>query len=129
MTPDDFRAIALAFPEAIESAHMNHPDFRVGGKIFASLGYPDVVHGMVVLSPEDQATFVRTEPKVFRPANGAWGRQGATIVTLKSALEPTLRQALDAAWRNRAAKKNVDSPGKSSAKRKPKPKRKPGSGK
>jgi len=107
MNPDDFRSIALALPETIESAHMSHPDFRVGGKIFASLGAPDEAHGMVKLSPEDQATFVRTEPKVFRPANGAWGRAGCTYVTLEEVSEPTLCQALNAAWRNTAPKKLI----------------------
>ena len=107
MTPSDFRDLALALPETTESAHMSHPDFRVGGKIFATLGAPDEAHGMVKLSPDDQALFVRTEPKVFRPANGGWGRQGCTYVTLAAASEPTVRQALNAAWRNTAPKKLV----------------------
>jgi hypothetical protein len=105
MTPDYFRELALSLPEATESAHMNHPDFRVGGKIFATLGAPDEEHGMVKLKPEEQKLFVRTEPDVFRPVNGAWGRQGCTYVTLAKASEPTVRQALIAAWRNTAPKK------------------------
>src|SRR4026209_2298637 len=107
MTPSDFRDLALALPETTESAHMSHPHFRVGGKIFATLGAPDEAHGMVKLSPEDQALFVRTEPKVVRPADGAWGRQGCTYLTLAAASEPTVRQALNAAWRNTAPKKLV----------------------
>jgi hypothetical protein len=107
MTPDDFRSLALSLPEAAESAHMGHPDFRVGGKIFATLGAPDAGHGMVKLSPDQQALFVRTEPRVFRPANGAWGRQGCTYVTLDAATEPAVRQAIVAAWRHSAPKELV----------------------
>lgn len=59
MTPDQFRKLALRFPEAAESAHMAHPDFRVRGKIFATLGYPDDRHGMVKLTPDQQADFLR----------------------------------------------------------------------
>ena len=71
MTADKFRNLALSLPEACESAHMGHPDFRVGGKIFATLG-PDEEWGMVKLTPEKQASFLRAEPDVFRPASGAW---------------------------------------------------------
>ena len=104
MTPAGFRKIALSLPEASESAHMDHPDFRVGGKIFASLGYPDNGHGMVILPPEDQARLVQTHPKIFTPAKGAWGRQGSTSVLLEAVDQPTLRNALEIAWRKRAPK-------------------------
>ena len=80
---------------------MGHPDFRVGGKIFATLG-PDEDWGMVKLTPDQQASFVRTEPDVFQPFNGAWGRKGCTKVCLEDAEESTVRQALIAAWRNTA---------------------------
>jgi hypothetical protein len=103
MTADDFRDLALALPEAAEEAHMGHPDFRVRGKIFATLT-PDGDRGMVKLTPEQQATFVRDEPDVFEPAAGAWGRRGCTYVRLESALELTVREALLAAWRNTAPK-------------------------
>ena len=73
MTPKEFRHLALSFPEAIESAHMDHPDFRVGGKIFATLGYPNENSAMVKLSPDDQKEFVGSKPDVFEPAKGAWG--------------------------------------------------------
>jgi hypothetical protein len=106
MTADDFRDLALAFPEAGESAHMGHPDFRVGGMIFATLG-PDESWGMVKLTPDQQGLFLRTSPAAFKPASGAWGRKGATIVTLTAAEEPTVRQALTAAWRNTAPKRLV----------------------
>jgi len=104
MTADEFRELALSMPEAIESSHMNHPDFRVRGKIFATFG-PDEAWGMVKLTPEQQAIFVRSEPKVFQPVNGGWGRKGATTVQLEEATEPSVRQAMIAAWRNTAPKK------------------------
>jgi len=106
MTADEFRELALSFPEAVESAHMGHPDFRVGGKIFATLG-PKEAWGMVKLTPEQQALFVRTEPAVFQLIKGTWGKRGATRVTLEAATEPALRQAMEAAWRNTAPKKLV----------------------
>jgi hypothetical protein len=107
VTADEFRSLALHFPEASEEAHMGHPDFRVRGKIFATLG-PDKTWGMVKLTPDQQASFVRLEPKVFHPANGAWGRRGCTIVHLGDADELTVRQALGAAWRNTAPKRLVE---------------------
>src|SRR5512133_283887 len=102
MTPNEFRELALSFPEAIESAHMHHPDFRVGGRIFATLGYPDENSAMVKLSPDDQKEFVRTRPGVFAPVKGAWGRQGATNINLPAATNKIAREALTAAWRNTA---------------------------
>ena len=105
MTPADFRKIALIMPEAIESEHMAHPDFRVAGTIFATLGYPDQDHGMVVLPPEEQARLLRSHPKIFSPAKGAWGKRGSTIVRLKSIDKRTLQMAIEIAWRNRAPMK------------------------
>ena len=79
MTANDFRRMALALPETAENAHMDHPDFRVCGKIFATLGYPAKGWGMVKLTPEQQHYFTRrTIPTVFVPVKGAWGRRGAT---------------------------------------------------
>jgi hypothetical protein len=104
LTASEFRNLALSLPEAMESAHMGHPDFRVGGKIFASLG-PKEDWGMVKLTPQQQAPLVDAAPKTYRPASGAWGHGGATIVTLKSAKESTVRQALIDAWRNTAPKR------------------------
>ena len=106
MTAAEFRSLALSFPEATEEAHMGHPDFRVRGKIFATLG-PDEDWGMVKLTADQQASFIRTEPHVYKPASGAWGRRGSTIVTLRDADELTIRQALSAAWRNTAPKRLV----------------------
>ena len=93
VTAEDFRALALRLPEAAERAHMGHPDFRVRDKIFATLG-PDATWGMVKLTPDQQAGFMREEPGVFQPCSGAWGRQGATEVRLAAAREPSVRRAL-----------------------------------
>jgi hypothetical protein len=106
MTADEFRSLALSFPEASEQAHMGHPDFRVGGKIFATLG-PDEEWGMVKLPVDQQASFVAADPKVFQPATGAWGRRGSTIVRLSAANELAVRQALVVAWRSTAPKRLV----------------------
>jgi hypothetical protein len=105
MTAKDFRKIVLALPETEEREHMNHPDFRVSGKIFATLGYPDKTRGMVKLSPEDQHYFSKNEPEVFIPVKGAWGRKGATSVVLKAARATALRKAIEAAWRSTAPKR------------------------
>ena len=105
MKPNEFRELALSFPEAIESSHVGHPDFRVGGRIFATLGYPDDDSGMVKLSSDDQKEFVRTNPDLFQPAKGAWGRQGSTIVYLPAATIDVVREALTSAWRNTAPKR------------------------
>jgi hypothetical protein len=108
MTSSDFRRLALSFPETCESAHMGHPDFRVAGKIFATLAHPDKGWAMVKLTPEQQEELVRTEPAVFEPVKGGWGRQGATQVHLKAANKTVLVPALAAAWRNRAPKRLVE---------------------
>jgi hypothetical protein len=102
MTAAQFRRIALSMPEAEESAHMSHPDFRVGAKIFATLGYPDEDHGMVILPPEEQARLVQAYPKIFAPAKGAWGKRGSTTVRLEAVDKDTLNSAIKIAWRNRA---------------------------
>ena len=118
MTSNEFRKMALDLPEVVESSHMNHPDFRVGGKIFATLGYPDSGVGMVKVTPDEQELFVQIEPEGFQPVKGGWGRQGATHVRLRSAKKSTVREALLAAWRLRAPKSRARKP----AERKP-PKR------
>jgi hypothetical protein len=99
MTANDFRRLALSFPESEERSHMEHPDFRVAGKIFATLGYPEDGWAMVKLTPVEQEMLIKAQPKVFNPCTGAWGRRGCTNVRLKSARKPTLRRALEAAWR------------------------------
>lgn len=107
MTAKDFRQLALALPETEERAHMSHPGFRVAGKIFATLGYPDKTCGMVKLSPEEQHYFSKDHPKVFIPVKGAWGRRGATFVHLELVKKDILRKALAAAWRNNAPKRLI----------------------
>lgn len=104
MTPNEFRRLALSFPETSEKSHMDHPDFRVAGKLFATLGYPDQDWTMVKLTPVEQEMFVKAQPNVFNPFAGAWGRRGCTNVRLKSARKPGLRPALEAAWRLAAPK-------------------------
>jgi hypothetical protein len=108
MTADEFRSLALSLPEAVEAEHMGHPDFRVAGKIFATLG-PDADWGMVKLTPVEQALFVRSEPTVFAPIKGAWGKRGCTRVELVAAGAGSVRQALIAAWRNTAPKRLAQS--------------------
>ena len=99
MTADEFRNLALSFSGAVEQSHMGHPDFRVGKKIFATLG-PKEAWGMVKLTPEQQTLFVDKEPKVFEPIKGGWGLKGATKVNLEPATEPNVLQSLRAAWQN-----------------------------
>jgi hypothetical protein len=100
VTPDGFRRLALAMPETLEVGHMGHPDFRVGGKIFATLGYPDERWAMVKLTPEQQEAFVAADPVAFAPVKGGWGKGGATNLLLSKARVTTVRTALMAAWRN-----------------------------
>lgn len=104
MTVDEFREIAMSFPETEERSHMNHPDFRVGGKIFATLN-EDLTQGMAKLTPAQQQDFLRMEPASFSPASGAWGVRGATMIVLVNADEGAVRDALRSAWRNTAPKK------------------------
>jgi hypothetical protein len=103
-----FRKVALALPEAIEGAHQGHADFRVGKRIFATLGYPDESWGMVKLTVEQQAILVDAEPEIFRPVPGGWGKHGATNVRLAKADAKTLQSALGMAWRNIAPKSLID---------------------
>jgi len=108
MTEDEFRALALSLPATEEGAHMGHPDFRVRGKIFASISKPGAGLGMVKLTPELQRDFLLTDPRTFQAAAGAWGRGGATGVRLEVADEHAVRRALRAAWRNTAPKGLAD---------------------
>lgn len=96
MTPNAFRKLALALPGAVEGEHMGHPDFRAGGRIFATLT-ADGKRGMVKLSPAEQAALVRADPEVFAPASGAWGKQGCTMVSLAAADATVIREALKTA--------------------------------
>jgi hypothetical protein len=100
MTPAGFRRIALGLRDAIERAHHGHPDFRVGGRVFATLAYPDERCGMVVLTPAQQHDWVRGLPAAFVPVKGAWGEAGCTLVRLDAVDEESLGEALTQAWRN-----------------------------
>jgi hypothetical protein len=104
MTAEEFRNLALALPEAAERAHMGHPDFRVRGKIFATLGYPNDECGVVLLTVQQRGEFIRAAPEAFEAVKGGWGRGGATVVKLPAAKEQEVRRALLAAWRNAAPK-------------------------
>jgi hypothetical protein len=117
MTPAAFRDLALKLPGAVESAHVGHPDFRMGGKIFATLS-PDGAWGMVKLTPEQQGVFVRAQPGVFEAFDNAWGRMGCTKVHLKGATKGALEPALVAAWENLAAGARKTRTGKGGAKEK-----------
>ena len=99
-----FRALAL--PEAVEGAHVDHPDFRVGGKIFATLG-PGERWGGVKLAPWEQEKLVAAEADAYEPFAGAWGKSGFTRVVLEKAHVASVRRALELAWRNTAPKKLV----------------------
>ncbi len=104
MTADDFRRLALALPEAVEQSHMAHPDFRVGGKIFATLS-ADGRKGMAKLAPDQQEVLMSAEPDVFTPCEGAWGLRGCTYLILAAAEEDVARAALRLAWLNTAPAK------------------------
>jgi hypothetical protein len=107
MTPNQFRKIALSFPESVEGEHMEHPDFRVCGKIFATL-LPDESWGMVKLTPDQQSEFVHDHPDMFAPFAGAWGKKGCIRVHLQKATSAALRPAMLSAWMNTAPKKLVE---------------------
>jgi hypothetical protein len=102
VTADDFRELALDLEGAVESAHMGHPDFRVNGRIFATL-QANMESGAVMLAPEEQQEFLRTHPKTFTPASGAWGRQGSTMVRLAGAEPAAVRGAVLMAWQRALA--------------------------
>jgi YjbR protein len=104
MKVSDFRKIALSFEGAEEGSHMGAADFRVGGRIFATLASQDQGYGNLALTPEQQADFVRELPDVFLPVHGGWGRMGMTHILLAKASADVLRGALQTAWRLRVEK-------------------------
>jgi hypothetical protein len=104
VTPAGFRHLALGLPDAVEGAHMGHADFRVHGKVFATLGWPDKNWAMIKLPLELQDALVRAEPEMFEPVGGGWGRQGATKVRLANADKAVLADAIRSAWQATAAK-------------------------
>lgn len=101
MTIDDFRRIALSLEGVEESSHMGHPDFRVGGRIFATLAAASQGYGNLLLTPEQQATFVEELPEVFLPIPGGWGKNGATQIRLAAVNQDVLEGALRTAWKLR----------------------------
>jgi hypothetical protein len=107
MTIEEYRRIALAQLEAVESSHMNHPDFRVGGKIFATIPSLAKEEGMVKLTPDQQKQFVQEYPKIFSAVRGGWGMRGATLVTLAPATKQIVNRAMRTAWRNTAPKRLI----------------------
>lgn len=107
MNAAEFREFALEIPDAVQQSHMRHPDFRLGGKVFATLNYPDENWAMVKLTPEHQREFIEKAPDVFKPCSGAWGRQGATNVYLPKAKASVVRAALDAGAKNVASRKKT----------------------
>lgn len=104
MTANDFRRLALALDGAEEGSHMGAADFRVGGRIFATLASIEQGYGNLMLTPEVQADFVVDSPTLFIPVKGGWGRMGATHIRLDLATEDVLAGALHAAWKIRNAK-------------------------
>ncbi|HTQ54486.1 MAG TPA: MmcQ/YjbR family DNA-binding protein [Bryobacteraceae bacterium] len=104
MDADDFRRIALSLPGAEEGSHMGSPDFRVGGRIFATLASQKQGYGNLMLTPAQQAMFVGEAPQVFLPIAGGWGRMGMTHIRLAAATADVLEGALRTAWKLRVAK-------------------------
>jgi hypothetical protein len=113
---NDFRRIALSLEDVEESSHMGQPDFRVGGRIFATLASQDQGCGNLMLTPEQQIDFVKEMPNVFIPIKGGWGRMGMTHIRLAAATEDVLEGALRTAWNNRV-QKNAKSKNKSRRKK------------
>jgi hypothetical protein len=104
MTPSDFRRIALSLEGVEEGSHMGAADFRVGGRIFATLASVKEGYGNLMITPEMQAEFIAGCPDLFLPIHGGWGRNGATHIRLAPADEDTLRGALLSAWKLRVEK-------------------------
>ena len=105
LTAADFRRIALSLPEAVEGSHFGQADFRVGGRIFATLGLESEGYGVLLLTTEQQAGMVEDEPEIFSPVPGGWGRKGATRVRLANVAPDILEGALRTAWLRRAPKR------------------------
>jgi len=104
MTSADFRRVALSLDGTVESSHMGAADFRVGGKIFATLASESQGYGNLMLTQEQQAMFVEEEPTIFLPIAGGWGRMGMTHIQLAMASEDVLTGALRTAWTLRVDK-------------------------
>ena len=119
MNANDFRELALGFDDAEESAHMGAADFRVGGRIFATLAHEHLGFGNLMLSPELQQSLIAEAPEVFIPVAGGWGRQGGTHIRLAEATPQQLLKGLQLAWNLRVHKndKSRTTQGKRKARR------------
>jgi hypothetical protein len=104
MNANDFRELALGFEDTEESAHMGAPDFRAGGRIFATLAHEYLGFGNLMLSPELQQLLIAEAPEVFLPVSGSWGRRGATHIRLAEATPEQLLKGLRLAWDFRVQK-------------------------
>jgi hypothetical protein len=104
MNAADFRRIALSFEGAEESSHMGAADFRVGGRIYATLASVSQGYGNLMLTPELQTAFIEEAPTVFLPVAGGWGKAGSTHIRLAAANEDVLTGALHTAWKLRVEK-------------------------
>jgi hypothetical protein len=114
MNSNDFRRIALSLEGAEEGSHMGAVDFRVGGRIFATLASEKMGYGNLIIRPDLQADLVRQNPDLFLPVSGGWGRMGATHIRLARASEADLERALRAAWNDR-----IERNAKAGAKKRP----------
>jgi hypothetical protein len=123
LTAVDFRRIALSFEGATEGSHMGAPDFRVGGRIFATLASQAQGFGNLMIDPEHQAEFVADAPDIFLPIAGGWGRMGMTHIRLDTATEEAMEGALRTAWKLRVDKNAKTSRSRSAAKTKAGPRR------
>jgi hypothetical protein len=118
MTANDFRRLALMLEGAEEGSHMGSVDFRVGGRIFATLAHQKDGYGNLMLSPQQQQAFIEDQPDLFLPVAGGWGRMGATHIRLAVANEDVLAGALRTAWKLRV-EKNTKTKSPAPKKRKP----------
>jgi hypothetical protein len=106
VTDAGFRYIALSLPETVEKSHVGHPDFRVkGGKIFATLGYPDERFAVLILTADQQGELIGRYPEMFEPVKGGWGKRGSTQVLLRAAKAEVIERAMKLAWQNAAPAK------------------------
>ena len=126
MNGADFRRIALSLPDTAEGSHFGNPDFRAGGRIFATLSQERQGYGVLLLSPEQQAGMVEDAPEVFSPVPGGWGRQGSTRVCLEAATPDIVEASLRTAWRRRVEMNSRTGPAakravKGAKSRKPRP--------
>ena len=110
MTADAFRKLALGMKDATEGSHFGSPDFRVGGRIFATLSLEKQGYGVLLLTPEQQAGMAADAPEIFSPVPGGWGESGSTRVLLQAARTDILESALRIAWQNRFEKNSQRKP-------------------